>query len=67
MTELVLDIMRDLVGLDAAAEALGIQPRTIRDERWRRRVRLPVVRVGRRLVGVRVTDLRRTLRRERFA
>jgi len=50
--------------LVVAADLLGVREATLRDYRWRRRVRLPLTRVGRR-VGVTESDLRALLARGR--
>jgi hypothetical protein len=56
-------VLEDVMELDPAAEAIKVSYRTIRDPRWRARVGLPVVRVGRKILGVREADLRRVIRR----
>jgi predicted site-specific integrase-resolvase len=50
--------------LVVVADLLGVREATLRDYRWRWRVRLPLTRVGRR-VGVTESDLRALLARGR--
>jgi hypothetical protein len=53
----------DVLPLDLVAREIGAAERTVRDPRWRRAVGLHVLRVGRRIVGVRRGDLRAAMRR----
>jgi hypothetical protein len=55
------------LGAREVAEILGVSIRSIRDVRWRARVRLPARRIGRRLIFT-LEDCQRLLRRnvERF-
>jgi Mg-chelatase subunit ChlI len=57
-----------IVLLDRAAKRLCVKVRTVRDTRWRKKVGLPLIRVGGRLVGVFEADLSAVLERgrERF-
>ncbi|MBI2218776.1 MAG: helix-turn-helix domain-containing protein [Candidatus Rokubacteria bacterium] len=52
------------VVLPVVAERLKVARRTVYDARWRRRVGLPVCRIGRRLIVIE-SDLRRFLRHAR--
>ncbi len=51
---------------EVAARYPQIAERTLRDRRWRDRVRLPAVKLGGKIIGFRASDLRRALRRERL-
>lgn len=53
-----------LLSIPQASERLSLAEATIRDKRWRFRVRLPLTRIGRR-VGVLEADLQALLRRSR--
>jgi len=55
-----------IIPLEEIAERYGLSLRTLTDSRWRARAGLPVVKLGGRIVGVRASDLRRALRRERL-
>jgi hypothetical protein len=60
-------MITDIVPLDVIADRFGLSPRTVRDPRWRRRARIPLVRIGGKILGAREVDIRRALRRERLA
>jgi hypothetical protein len=55
-----------IIPLEEIAEHYGLSLRTLTDSRWRARAGLPVVKLGGRVIGVRASDLRRALRRERL-
>lgn len=54
----------EIVSLEEVAKRYDLAPRTVYDPAWRRRVGLPAVKLGGRIVGVRADDLARVLRRE---
>lgn len=57
----------EIIPLPRVAERFNVARRTIEDRAWRQRAGLPAIKLGGRIVGVRAGDLRRALRRERFA
>ena len=57
---------QNIITLEAFAERIRLKRRTVADPRWRRKMRLPLVRVGRHIIGVREADVRRLIRRERL-
>ena len=56
--------MDGIISLGALAEQTGVALRTLEDPKWRKRVGLPVVKLGGRILGVRREDLATALRRE---
>jgi hypothetical protein len=56
--------LEEIVPLHVVAARYGLAPRTVRDVQWRRRVGLPVVKLGGKIIGVRARDLAAVLQRE---
>jgi hypothetical protein len=54
----------ELIPLPEVAARYGLAARTVYDRAWRKRVGLPVVKLGGKIVGVRAQDLAAVLRRE---
>jgi hypothetical protein len=55
----------EIIPLAVVAEQLGLSPRTLEDRRWRRRAKLPIVKIGGKIVGIELRTLRAALRRGR--
>jgi len=56
--------LEEIVPMSVLVERYGFAPRTVHNAQWRRRVGLPVVKLGGKIVGVRAADLAVVLRRE---
>ena len=60
----VADMETDIIPLAVVSERYAVPRSRLADRAWRRRVGLPVVKLGGRIVGVRAADLAACLRRE---
>jgi hypothetical protein len=58
-----VEVDDDIVPLDEVSKSNGVSLRTLRDRRWRQENGLAVVRLGRRILGVRRSDLLAAMRR----
>ncbi|OGK81978.1 MAG: hypothetical protein A2X52_10190 [Candidatus Rokubacteria bacterium GWC2_70_16] len=56
----------EIIPLLVLAKRYGLAPRTVYDVQWRRRVGLPAIKLGGKIIGVRAQDVAAALRRERF-
>jgi len=60
----MLDLTDEIITLPALAKRFDLAPRTVYDPAWRRRVGLPAVKLGGKIIGVRAQDVAAVLRRE---